>query len=103
MLIQKKGKLYNIQPSLYLTSSMRLLTIKKILDIAIRKKAPLHIWFHPWNFGTTPNQIEKYNQKVFSPFLKYAKTKEKDGLLKIENMVSAAKIADEKSSNQYEK
>lgn len=95
MFIQKRGQLYNIQPSLYLSASMNSLLLKKILDIAVDKRAPLHIWFHMWNFGLTDKLIDKYIKNVFSPFLKYAKAKEKEGLLTLETMLSAAQKADD--------
>jgi peptidoglycan/xylan/chitin deacetylase (PgdA/CDA1 family) len=94
MFIEKKGDLYNIQPSLYLCPSISPLILKKILDLAVTKKAPLHLWFHTWNFGTTDKKIEGYVKNIFSPFLKYANNKKKNGLLTFETMLSASKKAE---------
>jgi peptidoglycan/xylan/chitin deacetylase (PgdA/CDA1 family) len=94
MFIEKQSKLYNIQPSLYLCRSVSPLFLKMILNIAIDKKAPFHIWFHPWNFGVKNEQIEKYIKNVFSPFLKYAKAMKKEGLLGFETMLSASEKAE---------
>ena len=77
MLIERCGKIYNIQPSLYLCRSITPFFLNKILNVAIDQKAPFHIWFHPWNLGSTNMEIEKYLKNVFSPFLNYAKTKER--------------------------
>lgn len=90
MFIEKKGKLYNIQPSLYLSPCLNSVILQKIVDVAVVKKAPLHFWFHPWNFGTTDTQIKKYMESVFLPFLRYAKNKEKKGMLTFETMYSAS-------------
>jgi peptidoglycan/xylan/chitin deacetylase (PgdA/CDA1 family) len=94
MLIEKKNELFNIQPSLYLNVSFSPTILKKLLDVAIAKKAPLHLWFHPWSFGETDNKIEKFAQKVFEPFLKYAINKENSGVLSLDTMLSASETAE---------
>lgn len=94
MYIEKKGRLANVHPSLYLNQIMSAILIKRILDIAIAKRTPLHLWFHPWNFGDTDELIRKSINDVFVPFLAYAKNKEKSGLLTFETMLSAARKAD---------
>jgi peptidoglycan/xylan/chitin deacetylase (PgdA/CDA1 family) len=93
MCIEEKGRLYDIRPSLCLYQSVNAIMLRKILDVAIAKKAPLHIWFHPWNFGETKESIKKNITNVFVPFLDYAETKEKGGVLTFETMLSAAKKA----------
>ncbi len=95
MCIEKKGRLYNVRPSLYLNHSVSAFLLKRILDIAIAERAPLHIWFHPWNLGETNEVIRKNINDVFLPFLKYAKSKEKSGVLTFETMISASRKADE--------
>ena len=93
MYIEKKGNLFNIQPSLYLNNSVTPLILEGILEVAIAKKAPLHLWFHPWTFGDSQTKIMKYVQGVLSPFLKHAAAKKKNGSLTFETMLSASKKA----------
>ena len=94
MFIERNGKLYNVQPSLYLYPTKSPIILEKILDLAIAKKAPLHLWFHLWNFGSTDKQIERYIKNVLSPLLKYANRKEKNRLLTFETMLSASQKAE---------
>jgi hypothetical protein len=94
MSIEKKGELYSIQPSLYLNQSLSPFFLERILDAAIEKKAPLHLWFHLWNFGLRNQAIGKYVKNVFSPFLKYAQNKKEKGVLTFETMLSAAETAE---------
>jgi peptidoglycan/xylan/chitin deacetylase (PgdA/CDA1 family) len=89
MYIEKQGRLYNVHPSLYLDQSMSSIFLEKILDLAIAKKLPFHIWFHLWNFGKTKGSIHKTINKVFSPLLRCVKKKEKKGILDVETMLSA--------------
>jgi hypothetical protein len=100
MYIEKKGKLHNIQPSLYLNQSVTPFILERILDVAIAKKAPLHLWFHLWTFGLDIQAIEKYVKNVFSPFLKYAQIKKKNGVLTFETMLSAAEKAERSLVNK---
>jgi peptidoglycan/xylan/chitin deacetylase (PgdA/CDA1 family) len=89
MYIEKQGQLYNVHPSLYLDKSINSFFLKKILDIAIAKKLPFHMWFHLWNFGETKGSIRRYVNKLFFPLLKYAKKKERSCVLDVETMLSA--------------
>jgi peptidoglycan/xylan/chitin deacetylase (PgdA/CDA1 family) len=89
MYIEKKGRLYNVHPSLYVDRTMSSIFLKKILDLAIAKKLPFHIWFHLWNFGETKGSMHRTINNVFYPLLRYAKKKEKSGLLDVETMLSA--------------
>ena len=89
MYIEKQDRLYNVHPSLYLDQSISSMFLKKILDLAIAKKLPFHIWFHLWNFGETKGSIHRTINKVFYPLLDYAKKKEKSGLLDVETMLSS--------------
>jgi peptidoglycan/xylan/chitin deacetylase (PgdA/CDA1 family) len=88
MFIEKNNNLYNIHPSLYLDNSVSVFLLKKILEVAIRKKAPLHIWFHLWNFGKNSEEIRKYLNGTFLPFLSYAQKKSNLGLLTLATMSS---------------
>jgi hypothetical protein len=94
MYIEKKGRLYDIHPSFYIGQVKNPTFSRKILDIAIAKKLPFHIWFHLWNFGETKESIQGTINKVFIPLFKYAKKKEKSGMLTFETMLSAAKNVD---------
>ena len=92
MYIEKHGPLFKFYPSLYIDARdySRSIFVKKILDIAISKKLPFHIWFHLWNFGETEGTIQRNIQKLFFPLFKYAKKAEKSGDLTFETMLSAA-------------
>jgi hypothetical protein len=94
MFINKKEGLFNIQPSLYLNTTLSPAILERILDVAVAKRAPLHLWFHPWTFGNSEKEIKRYVQNVFSPFLKYANSKHKKGQLSLETMLSAAEYAE---------
>jgi peptidoglycan/xylan/chitin deacetylase (PgdA/CDA1 family) len=89
MYIEKQGRLYNVHPSLYVDQSIGSIFLRKILDLAIAKKLPFHIWFHLWNFGEAKGAIHRTINKVFYPLLNYAKKKERSGLLDVETMISA--------------
>jgi hypothetical protein len=89
MKIEKRGNLYNICPSLNLDQSINSSLLSAILKIAILKRAPLHLWFHLWNFGVSKPVIERSLNRVLSPFLKYAQQNANCGLLSFETMSSA--------------
>jgi len=90
MYINKCGKLYDIHPSLFIGQSISPMFPKKIINISIKRKLPFHVWFHPWDLGETKESIQKSINKVFSPLFKYAKKKERRGVLTFETMLSAA-------------
>lgn len=90
MYIEKQGRLYDIHPSLYLGQSIGSIFLKKIVDIAITKRLPFHMWFHLWNLGETNKSIHRSIKKVLFPLFNYAKKKEKSGELTFETMLSAA-------------
>lgn len=90
MYIEKNGGLYNVHPSLFLNQRISSNFLKKILDISITKKLPLHVWFHLWNLGNTNESIRRSIRKLFFPLLEYAKKKVKSGTLTFETMQSAA-------------
>lgn len=90
MHIEKKSGLYNIHPSLYISDGIGFGFLMKILDIAIRKSLPFHIWFHLWNFGHTKESIQKTIDKTFVRLFRYGKKKEEAGSLSFETMLSAA-------------
>jgi hypothetical protein len=90
MYIEKQGRMYDIHPSLYIDQSTSYIFLKKMLDIAIAKRAPFHIWFHLWNFGETKESMQRSINNVFFPLLNHAKKREKSGELAFETMLSAA-------------
>ena len=90
MYIEKQDQLYNIHPSLFLDQYVSSLFLRNILDISVAKKLPFHAWSHLWNFGETKESIQQSINKRLIPLIKYAKKKEKKGLLSFETMLSAA-------------
>ena len=94
MYIEKRGRLYDVHPSLYLGQSTSSVFLRKIVDVAVTEKLPFHIWFHPWNLGETYESIQRSVRKVLFPLLSYAKKKERIGGLTFETMLSAAEKAE---------
>ncbi|MFX0125136.1 MAG: polysaccharide deacetylase family protein [Candidatus Hodarchaeota archaeon] len=91
MYVEKHGKLYNIHPSFYLGQSVNQIFLKEIVDISVKSRLPFHVWFHLWNFGKTKESIRRNISKVFYPLLRYAKKKEKTGMVTFETMLSITK------------
>lgn len=89
MFIEQNGDLFDVHPSLYIDNTVKAYFFKKILDVAIKKKAPLHIWFHLWNFGYKKSEINRYLETTFVCFLKNARKKADAGVLALETMGSA--------------
>jgi len=90
MNIRKRSELYEICPSLFLDKSATPLFLEKIVEVAVEKRAPLHFWFHLWNFGTTKESVQRCINRVFFPLLSFANEKADDHMLTIETMLSAA-------------
>ena len=91
MYLKKHGNsLYDIHPGLYLGKCYSSLFLKKITDIAIRNKMPLHVWFHLWDFGNSLESVNKMMSRALLPFLTYAKKKHRFGVLQFETMHSIA-------------
>ncbi len=88
MYVKKYGELYDIHPSFYLGKSFNSALLNKIVDISVKKRLPLHIWFHPWNFGETKESMNKKISRVLLPFLNYAQEKQRNGVLEFETMRS---------------
>jgi hypothetical protein len=99
--IEKKGQLWNIRPSCSINATTNPRFLKMTLDLCIAKRLPLHVWFHPWNwcvpsgFGKTRESMQRSIYRFFLSLLKYAKQKEKKGVLSVETMLSAAEKAEE--------
>lgn len=97
MLIEKHGGLYNIHPSLYLGYVTSPVFTKKIIDLAIKRRLPIHVWFHPWNLGNEEKSVSKRISHLLLPIFQHVKSKQREGLLKFETMLSAAeKMEDSK-------
>ncbi len=86
--VKKVNGLYDVHPSLYIDRNINIRYLKKIVDIIINKRTLLHIWFHPKDLGYEKNTIENSIAGIFSPFLKYARKKNKEGSLNCETMIS---------------
>lgn len=91
MIVEKKGELYNIHPSLYFDEYTNQLFIKKILDIAILNSSLFHLWFHLWNFGFDYKSVKMNIEKSLIPFLDYAEKKVENNELATETMLSLTK------------
>lgn len=100
MYIEKQGSLFNIYPSLYVSQGLNYKLLRQIFDISIARKLPFHIWFHLWNFGETKESMQRSINKVFIPLLKYAKKKEKKGMLTFETMLSASEKVEKIQATQ---
>jgi peptidoglycan/xylan/chitin deacetylase (PgdA/CDA1 family) len=88
MFIRKKGQLYDVHPGLYLGFTYNPIFLTKMIDIAVTRRLPFHIWFHPQNIYEIGGSTQKKIKGVFSPLYDYAKKKEKEGTLKFETMRS---------------
>jgi hypothetical protein len=89
MLISKEGSLFEVHSSLYIDQYSHHRMLERILDIAIVKKLPFHIWFHLWNFGQSQDEMSKCVSRIFKPFFRYAKKKVRTGNLACASMISA--------------
>jgi len=88
--IEKKGRLYDVHPSLFIGQSRSPKFLERFIDLCIAKKVPFHVWFHPWNFGKSKESIRRNINELLFPVLKYAQQKVKTGELTFETMLSAA-------------
>jgi len=93
MCIKKHGELWEVHPSLLIDRYTKFAFLKRILDVAIKRKLPAHLWFHVRDFGKEFNEIKRNSKKVFVPFLSYSNKKEREGVLTFETMLSAARKA----------
>jgi peptidoglycan/xylan/chitin deacetylase (PgdA/CDA1 family) len=89
MYVKKCGRLFDVHPSLF-SEFYESYISKKILSLAIKYRAPLHIWFHPWNLGA-PEEAAKRITKGLLPLIKYAKEKKNQGLINFDTMYSIAR------------
>jgi hypothetical protein len=91
--MKKRGGLWEVHPSLLVDRYTKFAFLKRILDIAIERRLPMHLWFHMRDFGKNPGEIRRNSERVFYPFLDYANRKKGDGVLTFETMLSAARKA----------
>jgi peptidoglycan/xylan/chitin deacetylase (PgdA/CDA1 family) len=89
--LKKNGNLVNVCPSFYLQKNTSPAIIMKIIDLAVSRKLPFHMWFHLWNMGQKKPEIEMNLRRLLLPVLLYAKEIERNGNLTFETMLSAAK------------
>jgi len=87
MFIRRKGQLYDVHPGFYLGAVYNPIFLTKIIDIAVTRRLPFHIWFHPHDIFEG-GSVEKKIRRVFFPLYNYAKRKEREGTLKFETMQS---------------
>jgi peptidoglycan/xylan/chitin deacetylase (PgdA/CDA1 family) len=89
MYIKKCGNLFDVHPSFF-SEFYNSAISKKIINLAVKYRAPLHIWFHPWNLGHTPKAAAERIVKGLVPLIEHARKKKKQGVLKFETMYSIA-------------
>ncbi len=89
LFIRKHNQLFDVHPGLHIGSVVNPVVMKKILDVCVNKKLPLHVWFHLWSFGFDEKSIRKSINMVFEPFLEYARRKVDDSELSFETMLSS--------------
>jgi len=90
MCVKKCRSLYDIHPGLYLGKCFNAILLNRIINIAVKQQASLHVWFHPWDFGNSPEAVNVKMTRVLLPFLKYAKEKQLNNTLQFETMRSMA-------------
>jgi peptidoglycan/xylan/chitin deacetylase (PgdA/CDA1 family) len=87
MYVEKCGSIFNVNPSLFSDFNGSFFS-KKIVNLAVKYRAPLHIWFHPWNLGDSSEKAAKRIAKGLVPLIQHAAKKRKEGVLKFETMCS---------------
>lgn len=90
MCVRKYRNLYDIHPGLYLGRCSNPIFLNRIVDIAVKHRATLHVWFHPWNLGNSLEAINAKTTKILLPFLEYARERQRSGILQFETMRSIA-------------
>jgi peptidoglycan/xylan/chitin deacetylase (PgdA/CDA1 family) len=100
MYIEKHNNLFDVHPSLF-SNFYGSFFSKKIINLAVKYKTPLHIWFHPWNLGNSREAAAKRIDKGLIPLIHYAIKKKNQGLLKFETMYSV--VEEYQRSGKFEK
>jgi peptidoglycan/xylan/chitin deacetylase (PgdA/CDA1 family) len=88
MFVRRNGDIYDVHPGFHLGYTYNPIFLKKIINIAAKRKLPLHIWFHPRDIYETRELKLKGIEKVLFPIYNYAKEKEREGTLEFETMYS---------------
>jgi peptidoglycan/xylan/chitin deacetylase (PgdA/CDA1 family) len=89
MYIAEKGTLFDVHPGFHLGFTYNPIFLNNIINLAAKKRRPLHIWFHPRDIYETRGLKLSSIKKVLFPIYNYAKKKEKEGTLSFETMDSA--------------
>ena len=89
MYVKRCGNLFDIHPGLF-SEFYESNISKKILSLAIEYKAPLHIWFHPWNLGAAEEAVKRITKGLL-PLIQCAKEKKNQGLINFDTMYSMAR------------
>ena len=89
MYVSKCGNLFDVHPSIWLDFYDSTIS-KKIVNLAVKYRAPLHIWFHPWNLGNSRQVAAERITKSLLPLIEYARKKKMQGALKFKTMGSIA-------------
>ena len=89
MYIKKCGNLFDVHPSFFLEFYNDVFH-SRIIDLAVKYRAPLHIWFHPWNLGSSVEEATEKLAKGLKPLIEYARKKKRYGVLNFETMGSIA-------------
>jgi len=88
MFVRRKGQLYDIHPGFHLGLTYNPIFLDKMIDIAVTRRLPFHIWFHPRDLFETRGSTQKNIDGVLFPLYSYAKKKEKEGTLRFKTMRS---------------
>jgi peptidoglycan/xylan/chitin deacetylase (PgdA/CDA1 family) len=87
MFVRKCGNIIDVHPGLFLSFN-NYFFYEKIINLAVKFRAPLHLCFHPWNLGSSSEKAAEKITKILVPLLKHAENKKKQGFLKFETMLS---------------
>lgn len=90
MFIRRNGPLCDVHPSLFFNKNADPRLLNRVLDVAVSKKLPLHVWFHPRDFGENEVSTLRSIRNVLLPFYSHARSRTESGLLTFETMLSAA-------------
>jgi peptidoglycan/xylan/chitin deacetylase (PgdA/CDA1 family) len=89
MFVRKCGNIFDVHPGLFLSFN-NYFFYERIVNLAVKFRAPLHLWFHPWNLGSSSETVVERITKILFPLLKHVGNKRKQGVLKFETMFSIA-------------
>lgn len=93
MCISKHGKLWEVHASLFIDKHLKFAFLKMTLNVAMKRRLPMHLWFHMRDFGNGCAEIQRNMERVLVPLFDYADRKREEGVLTFETMLSAARKA----------